>query len=248
MPQMRLHVINPNTTQSMTEKIGACARAVAGPGTEIVATNPQSGPASIEGYYDEAFSLPGLLAEIAKAEAEGCQGHVMACFDDSGLDAARSLARGPVVGTCEAAMIAASLVATSFSVVTTLPRSVPVIEELARKYGWSHRCRRVRSAEIPVLDLEDPASGAVDKLRAEIARALAEDRAEAVILGCAGMADLTDRLTREMGVPVIDGVAAAVKLVEGLIGLGLTTCKKGAYATPLPKAYSGEFARFAPKG
>ena len=245
---MKILVVNPNTTASMTEKIGAAARSVAAPGTEILATNPESGPVSIEGFYDEAFSLPGLLDEVRKGERQGCDGTVVACFDDSGLDAARSLARGPVVGICEAAIHVAALIATGFSVVTTLPRAVPIIEELARRYGFDHRCRRVRAADIPVLALEDPASGAVDKVRAEIARAVAEDRSEAVILGCAGMADLTAQLTRETGVPVIDGVAAGVKLIEALVGLGLATSKVGAYAAPLPKTYLGELARFAPPG
>jgi allantoin racemase len=240
---MRLLVVNPNTTASMTEKIGAAARAVAAPATEIVAVNPAMGPVSIEGYYDEAFCVPGLLDEIRKARAvDGC---VVACFDDTGLDAARAIARGPVVGICEAAMHMATLIAGSFSVVTTLGRSVPVVEHLARKYGVAHHCRRARAAEVPVLALEDPASDARERLRAEIRRALEEDRPEAIILGCAGMADLNRALAEEFAIPVIDGVAAAVKLVEGLVGLGLTTSRRGGYAPPPPKPYVGDFARFA---
>jgi allantoin racemase len=240
---MRLLVVNPNTTASMTEKIGAAARAVAAPATEIVAVNPAMGPVSIEGYYDEAFCVPGLLEEIRKAR--GVDGCVIACFDDTGLDAARTIAPGPVVGICEAAMHMACLIAGSFSVVTTLGRSVPVVEHLARKYGFAHHCRRVRAAEVPVLALEDPASDAREKLRAEIRRALDEDQPEAIILGCAGMADLNRALAEELAIPVIDGVAAAVKLVEGLVGLGLATSRRGAYAPPPPKPYTGDFARFA---
>lgn len=241
---MRITVINPNTTASMTAKIGAAARAVAAPGTEIVALNPAMGPVSIEGYYDEAFCVPGLLEEIRKAgDADGC---VVACFDDTGLDAARTVARGPVVGICEAAMHMATLVAGSFSVVTTLGRSVPVVEHLARKYGFAHHLRRARAAEVPVLALEDEGSDARARLRAEIRRALDEDRPEAIILGCAGMADLNRALAAEFAVPVIDGVGAAVKLVEGLVGLGLSTSRRGGYAAPAPKPYTGAFARFAP--
>jgi len=83
---MRILVVNPNTTGSMTEKIGAAARAVAAHGTEIIAVNPADGPVSIEGYYDEVFSVPGLLAEIAKGEALGVAAHIIACFDDTGLN------------------------------------------------------------------------------------------------------------------------------------------------------------------
>src|SRR5580692_6768240 len=95
---MRILVVNPNTTAAMTEKIGQAARAAAAAGTEIIAVNPEDGPVSIEGYYDEAFSVPGLLAEIARGEASGVAAHIIACFDDTGLEAARSLASAPVIG------------------------------------------------------------------------------------------------------------------------------------------------------
>lgn len=232
---MRLHVINPNSTRSMTDKIGACARSVASPGTEIVATNPASAPASIEGQYDEAMSLAGLLEEVRKGEQAGADGFVVACFDDVGLGACREIATGPVLGICEAAMHAASMIATGFSVVTTLDRSVPLIEDLALRYGMERRCRRVRAADIPVLALEEPGSNARQKLLDEVTRAVREDRCEVVILGCAGMADLTAWLTEETGVPVIDGVAVAVRMVEALVGAGLSTSKVGAYARPLAK-------------
>jgi len=243
---MRVLVVNPNTTPSMTEKIGAAARAAAASGTEVRAVSPAMGPASIEGFYDEAFAVPGLLEEVRKGEAAGFDGYVVACFDDPGIDAARSVARGPVVGIAEAAMHVASLIAGSFTIVSTLARSAPALEHLVRKYGFAERCRRVRAADFPVLALEDPASGAVDRLRAEIGRAVAEDGCEAILLGCAGMADLNRALGKEFGLPVIDGVGAAVKLVEAVVGLGLGTSKAGGYAAPLPKPYAGELARHAP--
>ena len=235
MAQMLVHVINPNSTQSMTDKIGACARSVASPGTEIVATNPVSTPASIEGQYDEAMSIAGLLAEVKKGEQAGADGFVIACFDDVGLGACREIASGPVLGICEAAMHAASMIGTGFSVVTTLHRSVPLIEDLAVRYGMERRCRRVRAADIPVLALEELGSNARQKVLDEITRAVDEDRCDAVILGCAGMADLTAWLTKETGVPVIDGVAVAVRMIEALVGAGLSTSKVGAYAWPLAK-------------
>ena len=68
------------------------------------------------------------------------------------------------------------------------------------------------------------------------------------MLGCAGMADLCGRLSRELGVPVVDGVAAAVKFVEALVSLGIGTSKRGDYALPIPKKYTGAFAGFAPRG
>src|SRR5713226_5229665 len=79
---MRILIVNPNTTAVMTEKIGRAGRAAAAPGTEIIVVNPPDGPVSVEGYYDAAFSVPGLLAEITKGDALGVSAHVIACFDD----------------------------------------------------------------------------------------------------------------------------------------------------------------------
>jgi len=234
---MKLLVVNPNTTASMTEKIGACARAAASRGTQIIARNPASGPASIEGHYDEAMAVPGLLAEVRRAEAEGVDGILVACFDDPAIGACRELATGPVIGICEASMHAASMLATGFSVVTTLPRSVPIIEDLALRYGMERRCRRVRAAGIPVLALEEDPEARIQVL-AEIERAKAEDGSEAVILGCAGMADLADWLSAEAGIPVIDGVTIGVRLVEALVGARLRTSKAGAYASPRRKSFA----------
>ena len=103
-----------------TEKIGAIARSVANPGTEIIACNPDMGTVSIEGHYDEALSVVGILDEIRKGEAESIDGYIIACFGDPGLLAARELATAPVIGIAEATMHAASFIATGFSIVTTL--------------------------------------------------------------------------------------------------------------------------------
>lgn len=243
---MRILVINPNTTASMTAKIGHAAQSVAAHGTEIIAVNPADGPVSIEGYYDEAYSVPGLLNEIRKGERDTVDAHIIACFDDTGLEAARSLANAPVIGIGEAAFHLASLLGHKFSVITTLSRSIAAIENNLLKYGLASRCARVRASEIPVLELENPASNASQRISEEIEKAKMQDHAEAIVLGCAGMADLANRLSRQHGLPVIDGVAAAVKLAEGLSTLGLKTSKIGAYATPSRKTYYGSFASAAP--
>ncbi|NLH79789.1 MAG: aspartate/glutamate racemase family protein [Phyllobacteriaceae bacterium] len=233
---MLIHLVNPNTTRSMTEKAAIVARAVAAPGTEIRADESANGPASIEGPYDGAMAVPGLLARIEQAVAAGADAHVIACFDDTGLDAARALSPKPVIGIGEAAAHAAAFVADRFSVVTTLSRSIPTLEANLVRYGLASRCARVRAAEVPVLALEDPASDACARISEEIARALVEDRSEAIVLGCAGMTDLARRLSAIHGVPVVDGVAAAVVFAEGLARIGLSTSKIGGWAPPLPKA------------
>ena len=244
-PAVKICVINPNTTASMTAKIGEAARAAATSGVEIRAVNPSFGPASIEGYYDEAFAVPGLLAEMGKAlDADA---FIVACFDDTGLEAARCMTGAPVVGVGEAAFHMASLIAEKFSVVTTLARSIAPIEKNLAKYGLIARCARVRASNVAVLALEEPGSDARRTIAAEIARALEEDGAEAIVLGCAGMTDLARDLEQQCGAPVLDGVACAVGLAESMVRLGLRTSKRNTYAAPLTKAYAGAFAPYAPR-
>ena len=243
---MNIIVINPNTTAVMTSRIAATAQTVAQPGTHIIAIQPSAGPASIEGYADEAMAVPHMLEAMFAAQTQHTEvaGYVIACFDDTGLDAARCVLDAPVVGIGEAACHLASLIAARFSVVTTLGRSVSPIEHNLVKYGLASRCARVRAAEVAVLDLEDAASDAYAEISNEVRIALKEDRAEAIVLGCAGMTNLAERLSNEHGVPVIDGVGAAVKLIESLAGLGLRTSKRTTYAPPRAKAYAGNLPNF----
>lgn len=241
---MKIKVINPNTTASMTQIIGSAARAIASSSTEIIACNPTIGPISIEDRYDEAFSAIGVLDEIRKGEAEKIDGYVIACFGDPGLMAARELARGPVIGIAEAAMHAASFVSTGFSIVTTLGRTKVITRELVERYGMTRFCRQIRAIDLPVLSLEE--AYAKTAVLAECRMALKEDDCGAIVLGCAGMADLSIWLSDALGLPVIDGVSVAVKFVEALVGAGLGTSKIGDFAYPISKPYTGNFSIFAP--
>jgi allantoin racemase len=243
---MKIRVINPNTTAAMTAKIGEAARAVAAPGTQIEAVQPSFGAPSIEGHHDEVWAAAGVAEQVRAGEAAGANAHVIACFGDPGLHAARELARGPVIGIAEAAFHAASLLATGFSVVTTLTRTVVIAEHLVLQYGFERRCRGIHGTDLAVLALDDPVSEAYARILSTSREALDRDRSGAIVLGCAGMADLCRRLQGELGVPVVDGVAAAVKLTEGLVALGLETSKRGDYAAPLVKDYAGLAAPYSP--
>lgn len=239
---MRIRVINPNTTASMTEKIGQAARRIAAPDTQIVASNPSSGPVSIESHFDEAISAVGVLEEVRTGEREGTDAYILACFGDPGLLAARELTHAPVIGIAEAAFHMATLISTRFSIVTTLGRTGIIAEHLLQNYGFAHHCRRVRAAEIPVLDLEDSGDSALDRIIEECKRAKAEDNIGAIVLGCGGMADLTAQISDAVGLPVVEGVTAAVKLAESLVSLGLGTSKHGDLDFPRPKTFSGHFS------
>ena len=225
---MRILVINPNTTASMTKKISEASGNAASSGTTIVAINPNEGPASIEGYFDEALSLSGLIAVVR--EHNDYDAIVLACFDDTGLDAVRCMTDAPVIGIGEAAFHMASLLSNKFSVVTTLSRSVPAIEHNLVRYGLATRCAKVRASEVAVLDLESDNGNARQKIGAEIRSAIENDGAEAIVLGCAGMTDLAANLALQHGLPVLDGVACAVNLAESMVRLGLKTSKLGGYA------------------
>lgn len=236
---MKLLLINPNSTASMTDGIAGAARAVAASGTHIVAVQPSFGPASIEGHYDDVFAAAGVLEQLRAAPARDADAVVIACFGDPGLDAAREASAAPVVGCAEAAFHLASLLATGFSVVTTLKRTCVVAEQLLLRYGLERRCRGIHGTDIPVLALEDGGDDVLAQIEDCARDALAHDRSGAIVLGCAGMAGLCGTLQQRLGVPVIDGVAAAVKLCESLVALRLRTSKQGDYATPLPKLYRG---------
>ncbi|SHF27356.1 allantoin racemase [Modicisalibacter ilicicola DSM 19980] len=238
---MHIRVINPNTTASMTRKIGAAAERIAAPGTRISATNPASGPVSIESHFDEAISAVGVIDEVRRGERDGIDAYIVACFGDPGLLAARELTRAPVIGIAEAAFHMATLVSTRFSIVTTLGRTGIIAEHLLANYGFAHHCRRVRAAEIPVLDLEDDGEAAMLRLVDECKRARDADNIGAIVLGCGGMADLTAQISDAVGLPVIEGVTASVKLAEALVGLGLGTSKHGDLAFPRPKTFTGRF-------
>ncbi|AZV77968.1 aspartate/glutamate racemase family protein [Parasedimentitalea marina] len=225
---MKILVINPNTTASMTKKIATAARAVARPDTEIVAANSQNGPSSIQGFLDVATCIPGLLEEVALHP--DVDAIIIACFDDTGVDAVRTLVSVPVLGIGEAAYHAASMIATKFSVITTLSRSVPGLENNLMRYGLVQKCARVRATDIPVLKLEEGDPATLFKIRSEIRETIEQDNAEAIVLGCAGMANLMAQLSKEFGLPVIDGVAAGITFAEALVNNNLSTSKIGAYS------------------
>lgn len=239
---IKILVINPNTTATMTTTIGESARAVAGPGATVEAVNPATGPVSIESHFDDAMSVPGVLAEIAAGERAGYDAYVIACFGDPGLLAARELAAGPVVGIAEAAMRSASYLGRGFSVITTLARTVGHTRDLADAYGLGRHCLGVHATGIPVVELEtDPA--AYSTVLGAARAALHTDGSDVIVLGCAGMADLCARLQHDLGVPVVDGVAAATVTARSLVELGLRTSILGEFAPPPKKDLVGPTAR-----
>ncbi|MGW8886243.1 aspartate/glutamate racemase family protein [Streptomyces sp. NPDC055749] len=143
----------------------------------------------------------------------------------------------PVVDITEAAASTAQFLGRSYSVVTTLDRAVPLIEDRLALAGLAARCASVRAGGLAVLDLERDPLAAVEAIVEQAARAVEVDRAEVICLGCGGMSGLSERVAERTGVPVVDGVAAAVTIAESLVRLGLTTSKVRTYAPPRPKHF-----------
>jgi allantoin racemase len=124
-------------------------------------------------------------------------------------------------------------------VVTTLRRSVPAIEDRLKLAGLAGRCASIRASGMSTLEVDADPRAAIRGIVEQAALAVREDHAEAICLGCAGMAGLEETITAELGVPVIDGIGAAVRLAEAVVGLGLATSKVSTYARPAPKRIAG---------
>ena len=139
---MKIKIINPNTTLSMTESVELVAKRAARPDTEVWAVSPKTGPASIECYVDEYLAIPGVLKEVIKGDREeGADAFIIACFGDPGLQAAREVTDKPVLGIAESAITAAKFIAPYFSIVSVLDRSAKVTEdELDRCVGVAYFC------------------------------------------------------------------------------------------------------------
>ncbi|MFF1735377.1 aspartate/glutamate racemase family protein [Streptomyces sp. NPDC058247] len=232
---MRILVVNVNTTASMTESIGAQAAAVASPGTEIVPLTPPFGAESVEGNYES------YLAAVAVMEAVRSYPHpfdavIQAGYGEHGREGLQELLDVPVIDITEAAASTAQFLGHRYSVVTTLDRTVPLIEDRLKLAGLADRCASVRASGMAVLDLESDEEAAVEAIVEQAAQAVERDKAEVICLGCGGMAGLTERVVQRTGVPVVDGVAAAVTIAESLVRLGLSTSKVRTYAAPRPKA------------
>lgn len=207
---MAIVIINPNSTTSMTEAMVAAARKAA-PNFEFDGWTSTQGPASIQGAEDGALATPPLLELVARAEAQGVDGIIIGCFDDTGLAEAARIASCPVIGIGQASYHYAALRQWRFSVVTTLSVSVPVLQDNIAGLGLTHLAARVRASEVPVLALEDDPAATSRIVAHEAARAAQEDAIEAVILGCAGMVQVVEAVEAAVDIAVIDPVTCAAR-------------------------------------
>ncbi|MDQ1663210.1 MAG: allantoin racemase [Blastococcus sp.] len=221
-------VVNPNTTAEMTAAVVAAARRAARPDTLVVGGTAASGVDSVESNADEVWGAAGVLDQVAAGPA--VDAFVIACFGDTGVAAARELATVPVVGMTEAALLTAALLGARTAVITLPRRTREMSLRVVRALGQEHRCS-VRAVDVPVAQVAGGSRHLLDLFVAE-GRSALDDGAEVLVLGCAGLADLVEPLQDALGVPVVEGVAAAVTMAEGLLAQGLSTSRACTYAPP----------------
>ena len=192
----------------------------AAPGVAVgIAENPD-GPPSIESAFEEYVSVPGSFAVATKAQDEGYDALILGCFGDPGLDGFREIVDVPVIGPCESSMHVAATLGHRFGMVTVLDSVVSMLHRLARIAALDARVASVVSCDIPVLELGDESYEAVVEA---CERAIAEG-ADTLVLGCMSMAFLgvAERLSAQLGVPVINPARTSLRMAELLTGTGLT--------------------------
>jgi allantoin racemase len=222
----------------MTETIVESARAVAAPGTEVVGLTPAIGADSVEGNFESYLSAVAVMNAVATYPGD-FDAVIQAGYGEHGREGLQELVDVPVVDITEAAAHVACLLGHRYSVVTTLDRTVPLIEDRLMLAGLLTRCASVRASGLSVLELEQDPAVTVKAIVAEAEKAVREDKAEVICLGCGGMAGLDRAVHKATRVPVVDGVTAAVKLAESLVELGLSTSKVRTYAPPRQKRIVG---------
>ncbi|MDP4109672.1 MAG: aspartate/glutamate racemase family protein [Bacillota bacterium] len=237
---MRIKLINPNTTWSMTESCLKAAEGVKRPDTEIIAVSVRTGPSSIECFIDEYLAIPGILEEIIKGDREeNVDAYIIACFGDPGLQAAREVTDKPVVGIAQSAMLLSKMISPNFSIVSVLDRAVKVTADLVDAYGMGPFCKSIRTTGLSVLDFSKDFQKGLKALEEQAVKAVKEDKAECILLGCAGFVDFVQELNRKLSVPVIDGVVPAVKFAEALVEMHISTSKNNTWGYPEKKEFTG---------
>ncbi|MGV0771511.1 aspartate/glutamate racemase family protein [Mycobacterium syngnathidarum] len=235
---MRILVANVNTTASMTDAIAASARAVASPGTEIVGITARFGADSCEGNFESYLAAIAVMDAVT-SYSEPFDAVIQAGYGEHGREGLQELLTVPVVDITEAAASTAMYLGHKFSVVTTLDRTVPLIEDRLKLAGLDARCASVRASGLGVLELESDPDRAVEAIVRQSREAVDNDHAEVICLGCGGMAELEEKVRAATGVPIVDGVRSAVTIAEGLVRMGLSTSKVRTYATPREKKVIG---------
>ena len=220
---MRILVINPNTSQSMTDHIRQALLAIKRTDTELEVICPDKGPETIESAYDEAFAIPPTLDLVKKANAEGYDAIILACFSDPGLEAAKEISIIPVLGIEESSLHMAAMLGARFTIVTPRRERIPSKKEHVHIRGLNHFLASVRSLDLSVAETDANPEKTKERIFEVARQAVEADGAEVIILGCGGMAGYSDEMEDKLNIKVIDPTAVALKIAEATrIWQGLT--------------------------
>ncbi|KPK75953.1 MAG: Asp/Glu/hydantoin racemase [Phycisphaerae bacterium SM23_30] len=216
---MKIFLINPNSDESMARMIQKAAADFAAGQYEVVCKSTPGAPRFIESYQDQIRAGPGML-QLVRENEDQYDGFVVTCHYDPNLDAVKEITARPVVGIGEASLRIASMLGHSFSLITTEDHSIALHEELIRKYHLAEVMASVRApaAELAAFDERE-------KFLRTARAALDEDRAEVIVLGCAGLSGLDKFLQTQLNVPVLDGVICGLFVAAGLVKYGVSTSK-----------------------
>jgi allantoin racemase len=217
---MKILVVNPNTSASMTDRVRRELEVVKGRETELTVVNPVEGPAAIESAEDEALAIPPMLELIRKA-APRHDAVVIACFSDPGLREAREIVTIPVVGIEESSLHLAVQLGRRFTILTSRAARVAAKIEHVEHLGLSSRLASVRPLEMGVLEMDADPDRAVARILEVGSAAVREDGAEVIVLGCAGLAGHAAALGPALGVAVVDPSPVALATAEMLVRLHL---------------------------
>jgi allantoin racemase len=230
---MRLLVLNPNSSPTVTGVIMESAARGASPGTELVGVTTRGGTRNIDSalgdYLSGAFAIRTCLESVAVHQPDAV---VLAGFGRVGIDALKEALTVPVVSIAEASMAIACLLGHRFTTLTMLQQFIPYQQDLVRYYGFDAKCASVRAININVEACVTHRAQALRELTEQIRTIVSEDRAEVVILACAGLCGYDQELSRLAGIPVLDPVAVGVKVAESLVALGLCHSKARKFAPP----------------
>lgn len=218
---MDILVLNPNTTASMTRAIGLQAERAASSGTRVTTRNPDRGPAAIETAADEEESTEEMLALLDETPSDSYDAIVIACGGDPGVARIREKVGKPVLGIGQAAMLMGCMYGDTVGAVVTSLESKDIIRDLVDHYGLLDRLSDTYATELSVLEIAESPANAQAIIEDAIRQAI-DDGASAVSLTCAAMGELAEPLSQKFGMPVIDGVQAAVKLLEAGLALSGT--------------------------
>lgn len=188
--------------------------------------NLTMGPPSIQGMFDDGFATPGIVARCIQAQKEGIDAVMIDCMGDPGLDAAREAVSIPVLGPGETTMHVAAMLGHKFSVVTILDRVRPLLENHAKVYGLYDKLASVRVVNIEVNHIDDDSNLLLGRLIEQSKKAIDEDHADSIVLGCTGFLGVSDQLQDALHgdgytVPVLNPIRTTVSVAVALAGLGL---------------------------